>query len=144
MTTILYSHTQKIYLPGLNSIKKNLSSGKNPEIKRNFQQHAGLLARLITKKIEKSICNVEMFEFTEIWKFPRHNPIRNIWVLKNFPTKIWKIRALQFFQKIWEISRQNILVQLAWQYLKIFLRIFCQEQNLRLVISTESIWPKIG
>ena len=37
-----------------------------------------------------------------------------IWVLRNFMIKIWKFWTHQFFQKIWEIFRQNILVRWAW------------------------------
>ena len=57
-----------------------------------------------------------------------------IWVLRNFLTKIWEFWTHQFFQKFWEILRQNILVQLAGQISENFpqnILIGTQFENLR-------------
>ena len=43
-----------------------------------------------------------------------------IWVLRNFLTKIWESWTSKFCQKIWEIFRQNIQVQLAGQIFENF------------------------
>ena len=57
-----------------------------------------------------------------------------IQVLRNFLTKIWEFWTPKFFQKIWEIFRQNILMQLAGQIFENFsqnILIGTQIENLR-------------
>ena len=56
-----------------------------------------------------------------------------IWVLRNFLSKIWEFWTPKFCQKVWQIFRQNILVQLAGQ--------FSENFPLNILIGThKKIW----
>ena len=61
-----------------------------------------------------------------------------IWILRNFLTKIWTFWTHQFFQKIWEIYRQNILLQLAGQISENF------PQNILIRTQFENLWKFSG
>ena len=74
-------------------------------------------------------------------------PSTKIWVLRNFLTKIWQFWIHQFFQKFWEISRQNILVPHGWTDFRKFSSeyfdrktIWTSEEIFRILIILSEFW----
>ena len=98
-----------------------------------------LISRLIWfnfhKSQKSSVLNPPKSSVWVLWNGPQGLVLSTkIQVLRNFLTKIWEFWTPKFFQKIWEIFRQNILMQLAGQIFENFsqnILIGTQIENLR-------------